>query len=48
MYIGPMNYGIGMISIDSDRRDDPRGFWLYGVMNAATLALCVYLIAFPR
>jgi len=41
---GVMHFGTGDISIRTPRRTDPLGFWLYGLLNAATAAAMVYLI----
>jgi hypothetical protein len=45
---GVMHFGIGSISRDTDRRKDPIGYWLDAGLNAATVAACIYLIAYPR
>jgi hypothetical protein len=45
---GVMHFGINTISINCDRRADPRGFWIYGSLNAMTMALCIWQIASSR
>jgi hypothetical protein len=45
---GLMIWGIGgILEVTSDRRTDPRGFWMYVLANAACSALMIYLIVHP-
>ena len=41
---GVMRFGIGVINVQSERNTDRRGFWLYGLSNAATAIAVVYLL----
>lgn len=45
---GVMHFGVNTISINCDRRKDPRGFWIYGTFNAMTAILCIWLLIYPR
>lgn len=45
---GVMRWGLGgVLEATSDRRTDPRGFWMYALANAACGALMIYLIIHP-
>jgi hypothetical protein len=37
-----MQFGAGTINITGDRRNDPRGFWIYGAFNALIGILSIW------
>ena len=38
---GRMRFGLSTMSADAERENDPRGFWIYGAFNVASLAIAV-------
>lgn len=38
---GRMHFGLETLSANAKRSDDPRGFWIYGALNVASIIIAI-------